>query len=914
MRQIINSFVYVTFGFWNLGFLTLVYVFWLPFIGWALLEATLNGEIESEFFFTFVGLIIVPTVCTFIGWKNFLVQPRKLLSLFYGVETPLFLICLIRLFVIRELNPLSLFLLATFCVAVSAFFLEFLTDNRQQNPLYNWWQLIAHSCVLITGIYVSLLTLFYALPVGNSVIRSIFSWQWKNIGWWVLHPAVILFGFIFFFSCLVFTLMPITLVILYSNSTWQVWQRFSRQYNKSISIAILLGILTLWFSLFIALDKQPQIKVFKLLNTPAKTIAERQAIIKQEKILRKGLLNAYLYPYRYLSARDESNKIKAMYQRNFNVSDTTASFIQDSFNFLISPFLYQGKSQDSEQAEKLYEELFDQSIQQGEQNAIQHALKSTAILDQAKAGLLNINERKVFLEKQAVNLEEQGNWAKVEIHEVYQNQTFEPEEIFYYFSLPESAVITGIWLGDTDNLATRFPFKVSTRGAAQKVYNSQVRRTRPVDPALLEQVGPKQYRLRAFPVPAKRRIGRNNNRPTKMHLWLTYRVMQKNGAWQLPHLQQKRNIFWTKRTKRFRQGKKVKFKQDEWLEKSLPAKLIQPQSYKINLLEDKYHIIAEPLQEKDYSLPQQQKLAVIVDTSYSMAEQQKDFVQNITWLQKNIAPHNDIDFYLTSAPGINPTRLNQANKYNPKTQTFFGTLQLPQMLEQFASLQAEKDYQGIIVITDAGSYELANNQNNLPAISAPLWLVHLGSLAFAYDDPTFKTIQATGGGVGTEIDKILRIHATQQNLGDSLVAVADGYAWYLEENNDKQKNGDSVHNFAPLAAKILVKGFTKTLVKDNLAQLDAIHAIAKTYKIVTPFSSMIVLVNDAQREALKKAEAAADRFKRTIENGKENLNKPNNPLNNKLPESVGVPEPSLIISLAGIGCILLLTRQGKKFS
>jgi putative PEP-CTERM system integral membrane protein len=89
----------------------------------------------------------------------------------------------------------------------------------------------------------------------------------------------------------------------------------------------------------------------------------------------------------------------------------------------------------------------------------------------------------------------------------------------------------------------------------------------------------------------------------------------------------------------------------------------------------------------------------------------------------------------------------------------------------------------------------------------------------------------------------------------------------------------------------MVLGLSKEMDGKQIAQLDAIHAIAKTYKIVTPYSSMIVLVNDEQRKALKIAEAQKDRFNRKVEDGKE---QPNNPLN------VSIPEPSMIIGLVAI--------------
>jgi putative PEP-CTERM system integral membrane protein len=130
----------------------------------------------------------------------------------------------------------------------------------------------------------------------------------------------------------------------------------------------------------------------------------------------------------------------------------------------------------------------------------------------------------------------------------------------------------------------------------------------------------------------------------------------------------------------------------------------------------------------------------------------------------------------------------------------------------------------------------------------------------------------------------------------------DGYAWSMAKTPSETTVKNS---FEPLAARQLVKGLSQQIQGDNLAQLDAIHAIAKTYKLVTPYSSMIVLVNDQQREALKQAEAETDRFDRKVEDGQEQLNQPNNPL------SVAVPEPvnGMIVGSLAIALILFLKRQ-----
>ena len=95
----------------------------------------------------------------------------------------------------------------------------------------------------------------------------------------------------------------------------------------------------------------------------------------------------------------------------------------------------------------------------------------------------------------------------------------------------------------------------------------------------------------------------------------------------------------------------------------------------------------------------------------------------------------------------------------------------------------------------------------------------------------------------------------------------------------------------------------------QLAALDAVHAIAKRSAVVTPYSSMLVLVNDRQRELLREAEASNDRFARSLEDGQDTLTEPNNPLN-----AVSVPEASNLLGMLVIAVTggLWLTRSQSK--
>ncbi|NJO30825.1 MAG: TIGR02921 family PEP-CTERM protein [Richelia sp. SL_2_1] len=891
MKTFWNATFYAIFWLWNITFLAVVYFGILPFLAPWLFAATLRGEIPIEFSLTLIALIAVPTVSSILGAWKFIKQPLQLIRLFYGVEAPLFILCCLRLFLIREMTPASIYIIATAGLSIGAFFVDLLWgyNNRRQTTL-QWMQMLTHSLMLLFGVYAGALLLFYALPLTAYIGQEFIKFQWLSAIWDSFTRDFFTYGLwyipfltlLFIFSAFVVVIMPSILSGMYIYSGQKAIKGFAARYGNKRAFTGSGTVVAVSIILFVSLQQQPQVKAFSLLNNPANTDSNRQTLLSKSNQIKEGLVNAYLSSYRYLSTRKDSNSISAMYRQTLGLNKSAADAVQEVHNFFISPFLYNGNEQDIKKAEKLYEEFFDKPIQKAEAPAITHAVQSTFNQQEVKAGLLNINEKKVWLESQQITVKENGDRAEVELYEVYKNQTPEVQEIFYYFSLPESAVITGLWLGDTSDLNKRFEFVISPRGAAQKVYNSQVRRERPVDPALLEQVGPRNYRLRAFPIPRNnvQQIENQPPVPTEMNLWLTYQVMLQEKGVALPTLGEKRNIFWTDQTKRIRNGKQVKIDKDIWLEDFINTKNSKPKSHEINLPEG-YKITAKPLSNKDYSLPQNQSLALIIDSSRSMSSHVKELSQNLTWLQKHLK-NNDVDLYITATGKAKPQRLDDIRKFKADKFTFYGSLQTPEMLKQFNQLREETSYDAILLLTDAGNYELSKNNKEIPTIPAPLWIVHNDELPPAYTDGIIKAIQDSGGGVSTSVPEVLQRIATKTTLGESVIDVIDGYAWYLEqsENNSTQQS-----DFQQLAARQLIRGLSKQIKLDNLESLDAIHTIAKKYQLVSPYSSMLVLVNDEQRRLLKEAEAAKDRFDRNLESGKEDLTKPNNPLKTSIPES-----------------------------
>jgi putative PEP-CTERM system integral membrane protein len=804
IKQVFDGIFPTIFWVWNLTFLSIVYLGILPILAVPLVMATIDGIIPLEFSLTMAATIAVPTVCTVIGARRFRKQPLELMRWFYGVEAPLFLLCLLRLFLLRELTPASSQIIATIALCIAAFSVEMLygylgkkenvqnisdsQTSHNKQPLFlkligekrsAWLQLGCHSLMVVVGIWAATLLLYYAVPVAVytvygffTVVIAFFQFTWVSafldiFRYWVGGLIWIPLSFILFgLTCSLFVVMPSLYGFLYIHSGGKIWQSFAAQYGKNKALIGSLGVIAAWLAIFSALQQQPQVAALKMLATPPANDRSRQTLLAKSDMIRSGLVNAYLSPYRYLSTVGENNHIYEIYKNSLNLPDGPAQTVQNSYNFLMSPFLYQGSSADVEKAEKLYGEFFDTELQKGDTEAVKHAVQSTSNREEAKAGLLNVNQEKVWLQSQDVTVKENGDWADVQLYEVYKNQTPNFQEVFYYFSLPESAAVTGIWLGDTGDLNKRFVFTVSPRGAAQQVYNQQVRER--VDPALLEQIGPKQYRLRAFPIPPKREFTQTD-RPTEMHLWLTYKVMRQPQGWAMPVLAEKRNIFWNQNTRRTIAGKEVKYSGKEaretWLPPFLPAVAQQPLTAQQAVLPGGNIISAKPLADANYSVLPGKKLAVILDTSRSMAAESKEVKETFEWLKANAVSKNAVDLYVASAAGMPPKFVEDVRTFDAAKVTFYGTIQLKDMLQQFAQLRGDKSYDTVFLVSDRHSYELSDDRKPKLSISAPLWTVHLGGLPPGYDDATLKAIQDSGGGVATDMKEAMQRVATTAASG-----------------------------------------------------------------------------------------------------------------------------------------------------
>lgn len=919
---------HLMFWSWNLLFLSVVLFGFTPLVLVSLIEETLDGFVPLDLTLTALALVLVPVLSTTVGLVWLRKDPRRLAALYFGVEAPAFLLLLGRMFLVRELTAGTTFVLGTALVAGLVYAGGLALEVRRErvagptrgpsSTIVRLADLLAHVPCALTGLYAGAVLSFYAVPAAAAGVRSVFGLEWLHgvaAALTYTSPGGLLL-YLMMLSLLALTVasfvaMPTAMVVLYVRRWWFSQRRASAHVGQAPAWALSALTAAVGVGLFVHTTAQPQLGVLARLATPPHTDAERRALLADREALRAGLLNAYLAPYRYVGPSAHDQHIARMFADTLSVPEVVGRELQALFMVLARPVVYRARADsgdDRAEAARLYEAFFDQPIQKGEQAAVLRALSATFDRAGREAGLLDTGARKVHLERQTITVTEHGTHAEVELHEVYASQSFEQEEIAYAFSLPRSAVVTGLWLGDTDDRARRFPYVLAPRGAAQAVYKAEVQRR--VDPALLEQVGPSQYRLRAFPVPPKPRgrDGATTREPTRLHLWLTVQVLPEDGGWPLPRLLERRNVYADRHTERHLGASPlVVDAPDEWLPAWLPARGAAVQVQDTFTLAPDLALSAEPRPAQAVALPPRQRLAVVLDRSYSMGRHVDALVRSFEWLERSVRAEHTIDLYLAGGEGRGEAavRVDGPRGFDPRDVVYFGGQDPVALVADFQRLAGDTRYDAVLFLTDEGSYDLARDGEAPRDVGAPVWFVHVGGrLPLGYDDGTLALIEQSGGGVSTSLPEAFAALALGR-LPD-VVAVDEAYVWRRATPSTTVAPTRGLVTHAARQALTVAQRRTAPL---DVGALDALHALARRFPQVSPYSSMLVLVNDEQRARLAAAEAAADRYDREVESGTERLSTPAG----GFPSITATPEPGEWALLVVLGLMLLaIARQRRR--
>ncbi|MBU0705439.1 MAG: TIGR02921 family PEP-CTERM protein, partial [Chloroflexi bacterium] len=597
IRKLANrrGWAYGLFWSWNIIFLAFMLLGFGPQVLPEVITAVRTGMIPAPFL-AYAGILTaIPVVAVILGLTLLRRSPDRLLALGYGVEGPLMLVLAVRLFVVRDATWAVTLLLSVAGLGMAALLWQLLDRNidARRSPLA-LLRLIGLTLLLLTGLYASVWIAFYAVPLaaqGWEIVSQLLRDMWRSLADIELRwlPLMLLGAILALYTGTLFVVMPVAVPLLYVRAWWRGARAFAAGRGRVRAIALVAATLAACAVLFVQVNQQPQQRAFALLENPPSTPEEAQALLDRQEEIRAGLLNAYLAPFRYFSAAGEVYHVSAMYQWAFDMTVAQSYRVQRIYEIVARPLLYTpveepktvGSQWDNRvfqkepvQAARLYKEFFDQPIIEGERETIVRAVRSTWSFDQAEAAWQAVDDREILLAHQEISVAENGDWAEVELYEVYQNQTSQRQEVVYYFSLPESAVVTGLWLGNSPDRAERFVYRVAPRGAAQEVYRNEVRYNR--DPALIEQIGPRQYRLRVFPVEPQSWRWDEAGRSTveegpPLYMWLTYRVLAAGDSWPLPRLAEKRNVYWDDSSMRLVNGAPMAAGAEDWLPASVDA-------------------------------------------------------------------------------------------------------------------------------------------------------------------------------------------------------------------------------------------------------------------------------------------------------------------------------------------------------
>ncbi len=856
--------VFIFYG-WNiLGILSVILVETRMHPIADLVGSVMDGYTPAVYLFQVVAILAIPLVCFVVGIFRFQKQYGHMLRWFYGVEVPLLVLGIFRLVAVNDLSGHAFWFFLYGLTGVLAYAWYLLFPHRFKEQAEVFFRVF----FLAIGLQVILFLLLYIVPLLWLIIKHLgdidlldFEEFFKaSLMAIVLALFMTMSGTLFFISPIAFFWMWIV------ENGRTLWHRL-RTVRGLRHVAVATLCLVIWVILPARQDQELAFATY----TEYKESRDPNLILDKEKSIKAGLVNAYLYDKRYID-RKGKRPVSPLYEEAFG----SAWKFGDTFHdFLFDAVLYHGEMDDVDKASLIYQELFDAPIERDQSKPILYTLGSAFRPSSGEATLLSIDQKMVLVTHRDIAYKEiEPGWVQVDFHERYINKTVSEEEIFYYFSMPESGVITGMWLGDEDSQPKKYPAQVSPRGAAQAVYQ-ELREVRQ-DPALLEQVGPNQFRLRVFPIPG-RPWDDEQNPALENPMHLTLQLLLKtdaSGQLQFPVLNEKRKVYWN-------DGLMENGTEQDWFPLESPQ--FSPSKPERLVLFDGWKAEQKTLE----SLPKRDihdKYVLCYDGSYSMNANRDKLTEALErFPYKSTTP-----LYVADQNGLLERAWDQKIEKN-----FLGPLDPYRALKE---LQDKHPEAHLVFISDKGSYELMPDSSRTfdPGTNL-IDIVHLGELAPIYEDAISDAIRQSGGDTYRNMESWLNWH-DRIPLSMAVIGIRDGNTYWTFSWDPSAVNKSPINSVA--ASRLAMAQSKKAVLATS--DMDSLHKMAMDYSFVSPYSSMICLVNKQQQDRLDELSEGEDRYQREVETGKDSGNAFNI-------GAKGVPEPEewLMIILAG-GMIVFL--------
>lgn len=834
---------------------------------------------------TFLGIFFLPIATViFVIRKGLQKNSASLTKLFFLLELPLAILLLFSSSLIGQttiFTGLSLLgLLAVPLILYIHFSKVELSALAKQ--IFGFFSQLSTT---LLGYYALLFSFFLPLiliGVPKEFLSDFFYYGSPFIDF-INYPAMFVrltFALILFILILTLTALPYILLrtlwkIAENNRLNLIKSLGEKKAEKNIAISWIIVLILFAISLFRWPDHRLLTQLSEF-DQEADYLTQETAanpLIEQEEKLQKLVERKLQARHYYLFDKDETFLADA-YEIVFE-SEIFAETIQTTFTNLAYPLVYWEERTDQRVLGDNFQYLFGYSYYQSKSDFEDIDIRFKEPEEEDKNVLVTYREI-------TVDTEADGLLARVTIEEEYENQTNQEQEIIYEFNLPDEVAFYDLKLGP--NL--EFSGVIAPKGAAQKVYERELAQRR--DPALLEQTGPNQYRLRIFPVPGRNDFSTLQGQRQKVSF--SYSVAQSAGAFALPRYTRESNVY-SDASSSISLSYNGQISYLEETTEQIAATdedvrdlcLNQEQNYGLSEASRNANIIFHAndadLQnlacaEMTELLPllKDYRLAIVYDSSFNNEEDQTlhQFAKLISQTDLNWLNEAEIDLYKFNQVISTGERITGDNFKKLLEPIHFSRV------NDFSKLgEITENYDLIVLVTsqDIDFSQLKNFPFSKPTMAYWVSEEKLPALNMEMSSGLWQT----GGGTSTTIEEAIRSFLIKETLASKYAenAINLNRKLSLQFNGLSTIPANNVFSadsaLAMISNKALLQEFVSQQNKEvvgDINVLDQLDQAARQANLISPYSSSIALVNQQQIETLRRLMEQYNRFQDTqmIEN------------------------------------------------
>lgn len=817
-----------------------------------------------------VVVLSTPAVSMWWALKNKLYRaPRALLKVFFLFELPLVVASIIPLTLLSQTTGFMV-LVTLLLLAVPAILYLYEGEVPLSGTSLKALFFVSEFVTLMWA-YLTLLFAFFTPLILGSAAKSLLSGIFDTIVYrpsYGMYPpspepfiGIILqltIGFVLLSLVIGLTLVPFLLLLVLIRALLKTRRLLGAGDSHDLTAIFAVVIVTISA---VAAYQPINTELLSALRqiTTAPTFAEKeelaQKIIPQEQALKTYINDLLTGRSRYPFTRDD-NSLESGYREIFNFDQTQAEFIQEVFLTVAYPFVFQGEREAEWSPAGNFQYVFGYSPYETKKPAP----------SPTPTGNVLLTYRKVSVTPAAGGL-----LTTVVVEEEYDNTTYQEQEVIYEFVLPADSAVTDLRLGPS----LEYPGVIAPKGSAQKTYERELQRRR--DPALLEQTGPSQYRLRVYPIPAKSDLTTLQGRRQKV--LYSYVVSATPDGYPLPEFTRKGNILTNSATQFLTNtpASNTAFKEaDKFIPlapgtpdvcRDTPSDVTLTEAgltatVSVHAKSGSLKSLACGSDQDVLAYLSQNRIAFFFDVSATNKENQTAALDGLKKLlgSGGFLSRNSIDLYKYNDGVSQKTPLTESS-LNDLTLNYFGPSDVWTALKLF-----NETYDLVLVITGAKDI-FPSHSIVYPFARSPVYFVHQQAPPPYSLELTSRLLAGRGGAVSS-VSEALRQYALVKETGKVSGSVATG------PNLSVTLTGVTTDQVpAPFTTEgsALTQYVNKALfdsavraqtadVTGSITLLDTFNAFAEGARVITPYSSLISLVNEQQRQFLEGSKKTYERY------------------------------------------------------